>query len=386
MTIRERKTWENKTATRRDVLPVEEAAAKRASAHPQTPDEGLTHPAAYADPEADAYMNGDPESWAEGVHPGPYRTSPAPANPMDDGGYRHPAAQPGAPAKNASMTRQAAEIQAAKCIRIAQALLGKEASESLIEDQALDFMDLPDFRLTATLRRLEASTEDEEVLLRKMLAAEDESEGVEEKEEAEEEAEPKTAATDHMAQVLSLIAGLTEQIAALKTAPVTAAAPVVACGEDTMVAGGADMDEDEAMLASMLAAEVEGPGPIAQDFDDTGISMDPVDDPMSFDDFAPEDEDLMSLYASDLDGMKSASKLAGDEEEEVEEEEEEPADKTAAGRTAAQRVASTQLRPQPKKPSVGAKTLGTVRTASGEAGDLARLWDSAPDVSSVFGK
>jgi hypothetical protein len=43
------------------------------------------------------------------------------------------------------------------------------------------------------------------------------------------------------------------------------------------------------------------------------------------------------------------------------------------------------LRPQPKKASKGAKTLGGVsKAASSEVGDLSKLWESAPDVSRFF--
>ena len=397
MSTRRRTTWENR-------LPVE----RFASEHPAYPDEGLTHPAAYADPEADAYENGDTSSWAEDPHPGPYRTSLAPANPMDDGGYRHPAAQPGAPAKNASLTRQAAERKAAKCIRLAQAMLGKNATVEMIEDQALDFMDFSDARLAMSLRRLEAATEDVNVLLSRM-AGEDVEEEVEvevddeededtedssddgkqafrftagEDEEEEEEDEGKTASSARLAEVLSVLSNLQAQVAALSS----------------RIAGGdAAEDEEEAMLASMLAeAQTQqacgemAVDPVADSFldDDAGFVDDgddfvddiynnPVDDPMNLDDgtFLSDEDDalLSSLYAG--------TKFAGDEEEvEVEEKVE---------KQAARKVASTkpQLRPQPKKPSAGLKALPQIRTASSnDVDELSKLWGSAPDVSNIFGK
>ena len=43
------------------------------------------------------------------------------------------------------------------------------------------------------------------------------------------------------------------------------------------------------------------------------------------------------------------------------------------------------LKPQPKKESKGAKTLGGVsKEAASEVNDLAKLWESAPDVSKFF--
>jgi hypothetical protein len=401
------------------------APTRRASAHPATPWEGETHPAAYPDPEADAYENGDPSSWAEDPHPPPYRTSVAPAVPYDDGGYRHPATQPGAPAKNASVNvRIAAERKAAKCIRIAAALLGSNVATAaqrgekiatdLIEDQALDFMDLSDARIASTLLRLEASTVDEETLLRKMLAAENgEDEESAEDEESETKASKK-ASTEMMAAIHSLQA----EIEALKAGKHHMSGDEdallaemldqekmsgdVMSEEDAMLAemlnqekmGGDDMSEEDALLAEMLKEAVAPPKaakpPIMAE--ETEPVMGGFEDPMAMADEsdamgADEEAILASLFASrsaaeetDEESEATASKKA-DEDEELEEEEEELEEPAAKNASA--------LRPQPKKASVGAKTIGSqTRVASSggnDLGDLARLWASAPDVSKVFG-
>lgn len=444
---RQRMTWGGKSATG-PVLPVEEAArkaaeAKRASAHPQTPDEGITHPAGYPDPtQPAAYENGDTSSWAEDPHPGPYRTSPAPAVPVDDGGYKHPATQPGAPAKNASDLRVAVEHKAAKCLRIASAVLGSEitaaaeagdkVATSMIEDQALDFMDLPDARLAATLRRLEAAKEDPEKLLRKMLAGEDgeEVEEEEEEEEVEETASKKSASDDKLAEVMSMLAGLQAQLAEMKAGGGhKAEAPVDA--EEAMLAemmkeeakkAEAPVDaeaEAEAMLQAMLAEEakmaeapavaeapakaeapVEAGKSLAQYLeDDMDISMDAIDDPMGLlgDPMLQggDDEVLASLFASDVKVAKKA-----EDEEEVEEEgddaaegedeeiEDEAAEEDAGKKAAvAKAAADAKLRPQPKKAGAGAKTVGTqVRTAGARSDidELSKIWESAPDVRKAF--
>lgn len=428
------------------------APTRRASAHPATPWEGETHPAAYPDPEADAYENGDPSSWAEDPHPPPYRTSVAPAVPYDDGGYRHPATQPGAPAKNASVNvRVAAERKAAKCIRIATALLGPNVASAaqrgdkvatdLIEDQALDFMDLSDARVANTLLRLEASTEDEETLLRKMLAAEG-GEGDEKAEDEEGEAKASKKAAE--GELMAAIHGLKAEIEALKAGkhfggeePPVMAGKHHMGGEEAMLAemleqekmgyghmGGEEhMSEEDAMLAEMMKEAEEAPAvppqmaakapavaPQMAGKPFMAEEVEPVmggfEDPMAMGDEADamgadEEAILASLFASrlagaegdeaaeDEEGEAQASKKAGkkggegDElaEEEVEEEEVEEESETAAKKAS--------LRPQPKKASVGAKTIGSqTRVASaggGDLGDLARLWASAPDVSKVFG-
>jgi hypothetical protein len=415
---------------------------RRASAHPATPWEGETHPAATPDPEADAYETGDPSSWAEDPHPPPYRTSIAPAVPYDDGGYRHPATQPGAPAKNASMNvRIAAEEKAKKCLRVATALLGPNvvaAAErgdkiaiDMLEDQAFDFMDMPDARLANTLLRIEAATEDEETLLRNMMAAEG-GEEEEEKEEADAKATKKAAEGEIMAAINSLKA----EIEALKAGKAPAVKPAMAEGDDeeamlaAMLAeekmGGQHMSEEDMMLAAMLkeaeaapavkppmaavpavkppmaaAPAVKPPMAMAEVEIEEPV-MGNFEDPMAMDDAGMMGEEeqalLASLFASraasdDEDdtqeepAAKKASKKADDDEdaddvemggEEEEEEEQAPVAKKAS---------APALRPQPKKASAGAKTIGSqTRVASGgDLGDLAALWSSAPDVSSVFG-
>lgn len=435
MSQRERMTW-GKSASG-PTLPVEEAK-KRASAHPATPDEGITHPAGYKDPEANAYENGDTSSWAEDPKGPPYRTSPAPAVPVDDGGYKHPATQPGAPQKNASHDLRArVEQKAALCIRIAQHLLGKEASVDMVEDQALDFMDISDGRIASTLRRIEAATEDPETLLRRMTAEEEGS--PEDKKEDAEEDKGKKAADDRMAEVITALSGIRAEMERMKQgwgARAEDPKPEAPKSADDMLAdmmkeeaakgaapmyGGEDKEAEE-MLAKMLAEEQAPPADVKPEaktlsqFMDEDISLDPIlDDPMGLDPAAmPMDDEalLSSLFASrnaaddeeekdeDKKAGKKAKKAEDDEEEadakeeeEVEEKDKEVEEEEVDGKEGAKKKASAgqvvaQLRPQPKKASSGARTVGTqVRTAaaSGDVSELAKLWDSAPDVSKVFG-
>ena len=116
--------------------------SRKASAHPAYPDEGAASPAyPGADPGEHDYENGNTSSWAEDPTKGPYKQSAHPAYP-DEG--------PASPAyKQAALERKAA-----KCIRIASAMLGKRASTRAIEDQALVFMDLDNRAIQASLARL----------------------------------------------------------------------------------------------------------------------------------------------------------------------------------------------------------------------------------------
>jgi len=143
---RHRSTWNNRAA----------------SAPPATPgyDEPSNHPAAYPDPAANAYENGDTSSWAEDPHPGPYPNSAPPADPGMDEPQGHPATDlahyfPNGVGKQAARdVRAAAEQKADKCIQIATRMLGKKASVDAIESQALDLMVLTNRQIAASLARM----------------------------------------------------------------------------------------------------------------------------------------------------------------------------------------------------------------------------------------
>lgn len=428
MMSRQRLTWQDggDKAASQQVLPVEQARA--ASAHPATPDEGAAHPAAQPDPGEHDYENGDTSSWAEDPTTGPYPNSAHPETP--DEGSAHPAAK-----EAARDLRAAVERKAAKCIRIATAMLGAGATVAAIEDQALDLMDMPDTAINATLNRL-AEDEDEddaeeegkeasdetrsaadEALLRKLLAEEDEDEdeGKEASDEAllrrllaeedEDEDEGKEASVEKSAldQILEKLSGIDNRLSALET-PKTA--------EDE------DEDDDEALLANLLAEEevVEAP---EDDVESMLLSMleeeividepemieemiedddDDMDDDMTLDMGLTEDsmglgdEDIMDEGDDDLlANLFADSRLAGDEddddeEEEEEVEEEEVEEEEVEEEEVEKEAKKANLKPRPKKASAGASRLGGVTKSadSSEIDELSKLWPSAPDVSKVF--
>lgn len=145
--MRERLTWKRGGALN--------APPRRASAHPAYPDEGAASPAYQPDPEADAYENGDTSAWAEDPNPGPYPQSAHPAYP-DEG-----PASPAYIAKQGSVAL-ALERKAAKCVRLASAMLGPTASQHEVESQAFAFMDMSERALQASLSRLAQQDEEEE--------------------------------------------------------------------------------------------------------------------------------------------------------------------------------------------------------------------------------
>lgn len=147
MTTRNRMTWQR-----------QKQASPPPASYGWTPD----HPAFYPDPDADKYENGDTSSWAEDPTKGPYPQGPAPASVSWK--PSHPAAKPdaggpipppvGPDAGKKAALRQQVEKKAAKCIRIASAILGKSASTEAIENKALSLMDVSDRKIDAALVKM----------------------------------------------------------------------------------------------------------------------------------------------------------------------------------------------------------------------------------------
>lgn len=161
--------------------------SRHASEHPATPDEGPASPAHLAEPAADAYATGDTSAWAEDPHPGPYPNSAHPAMP-DEG--------PASPAHKAA----ALERKAAKCIRLATAMLGDSASVASIENQALALMDLPDRSIKASLSRL-AEDADEAI---------DEDDAAAAEADLAEEPKKKASVSDRIARLERVLVKLAE--------------------------------------------------------------------------------------------------------------------------------------------------------------------------------
>ena len=435
---RQRTTWTDRTASDPPAIP----------GYQEKP----THPAAPpADPGKDDYKNGDTSAWAEDPTKGPYKQSEAPAMPGYQEAPTHPAA------KRAAMEMRAAmERKASKCIQMAQSMLGRKATASMVEDQALDFMNLSERQIQAALARISTS----------FLAGDDKPEDKsedkpeEKKPEAKEAHGPFDVYDINLDDVISIDewAGSPEIFAALDTdgdGLITRQDVVMGMGESFAsgifsskksdqnapmgpTSGGeapavppmaAAVDEDEAaekMLAAMLAEEQapqtedegltveekqmlaemteEKPVPIAAPIPPPApvasieAPMAPVAcgvdaDPMGLMDVEPTEDDLLALYGMGTPKCAGEKKPEGEPEPEEKKAAEEPEEKTEPepepeeDKDASKKEAA--LRPQPRKPSTGPKTLGAVaKTASGknEVDELSKLWESAPDVSEVFGR
>lgn len=373
---------------------------RTAGAPPAVPMDLQGHPNAQPDPGPDAYKNGDPSSWAEDPHKGPYNEVPAPSMPRE-----------------AALARQATLRKSAKCVKLAEYMLGPKATDQQIESQALAMMEWDDGALDQSLENLgqsvdpvdapidlddgadfdaldfdaldldddqaieplewdaapyndgqfdaldlddsntlsfdefddfdpeaalaEMEDEDSEALLASML-----------KEEADKES------AGHMAALEQRIAGLEQSIAGLgQNLSRVASIMVKMAGED---AEPEDKPKDESEDESEDEPKDEPKDESEDDASDKTASLD-----IQFD--APVDPMVM------LAGDNSLQALYG---KTAAEEAEEEAQKQAA-RVANQRAVKASQAPKP------VKTLGNVRVAS-QVNSLESLWHSDPDLSGHF--
>ena len=357
------------------------------------------HPAHKADPEVDDYLidndgNGtgsEPSDFNEDVHAGPYENGAHPATP-DEGPY-HPAQPAG---KQAAMRRRAAEKKAAKCIRIAQAMLGGTATVAQIEDQAVDLMDLSDASIDRQLERLStigvnADQNDPEDKTLNPGGTVDGEPAIEA--DPEEVAEESKHAADFLAEEdlaaeELLAAMLAEEEAEEEAGDEEAYGDVM--GEMPMMAEMPMMsehhDEAEAEIADLMAPEAGDPMGLADEgpSEDDAVLAELFAGRLASDEEG-EDEEGEDEEADEEAEEEAGKKASDDEADDEEAEEEEGEDEEGEDEEAGKKAASKQ-RPKARKSSKGARSLGAVtKAASSEINDLSQLWETAPDVTDVFG-
>ena len=360
--------------------------ARRASAHPATPDEGPASPAGNGeDPTADAYENGDTSSWASDPHPhpGPYPDSAHPATP--DEGSDHPAGKSASDEISPETNRRASQ-----CVRIATAMLGEPdspAKVAAIEAQAIELMHLPDASITASLKRLGLDGDGED--------------------DTDKEASSKISKnTDRIARLERVLIRLADddldEEAATKKASAELETRVARLERILVKLAEEDEDDDGDRIARLervlirLAEEEEEEDPAPK-----AAATDKKADDLLLEEMLREEGMLDEPCGM---GEPSMDEPSGDTELEIDLAEEDPMtiladddlDEEAATVLAslysetpgANREAATEpeRRPQPKKASTGASSLGNVRTASNDSdvAQLENLWKSAPDVSALI--
>jgi hypothetical protein len=276
-----------------------------------------------------------------------------------------------------SPTVASVKVAANKAVKLAYLLLGNKVAESIIEDQADDFMLLGPEAMDRTLARFaktsELYAEDEE---------EDESKTASE-EEAEETAEEKTASEEETSE----------------TEPVTAEDKGKE-EEEKAAESIQEKKEEEAKEASEALAEegAEDEGPVedtgadekeASDKSEEGESKEAAEKKAEDDDDDDDDDDdedegdskEASETVSDMDieltstmddgNVEDDSRLAGIFDDDIPEELPEPG--------AGKREASSKKQ--------GIKSLGGQPKVAGDGGetqDISSIWADAPDVSQIF--
>ncbi len=423
---RERTTW---------------TADRKASAAPATPGYGTEdqgHPAHKPDPAYEAYKNGDPSAWAEDPTPPPYLQGNPPADPgYDVEDQDHPAhMNPPRVPKEATMSLKAmVERKATKAIKVARLVLGCGADQDLVEETAVDLMDLPDDSLNSMYARFgggflaeeqeevpnediaallaEAEEEDEDPVMARIKAMEEElaslkaasttkkaeDEEAEEPEEKPEEAkakkdEEKTAAVKTAkGNFQAMLASMDTDNDGFLMASDWAGNKAMFASLDTdkdgivSVEEAAEMffaqeDPEEVKAEMEIGADQNDPHAFkADDCDESGMfSM--TSDPMGLDETPEEDamlDEIFGCKTAKKDGKKDGKKVE-EEEDDIELEAEEKEDEKKAGKKA------STLNPQRPKVAKGPKTLGSqTRVAANVSTELSDLWDSDPDVNAVFG-
>jgi hypothetical protein len=397
---------------------------KKASEHPAYPDEGPASPAYDGQTPADAYDIGGPSEFAEDPHPGPYPNSAHPATP-DEG--------PASPAyKAASLERKAA-----KCIRIASAMLGENATVSAVEDQALALMDLSDRAIQASLSRIageEASEEEEEAseeesskkafdsrisrlerVLIRLAGEEDEDEDEDDSDDDEDDSDEESSKKASDAKLLDRMLREERMGRYASSRPRRRSRKAYMEGmhdDESMLAemmaeegmSHDEASEEESMLAEMMAEEgmdhgepmkheeaSEEESMLAEMMAEEGMDMsipgaaevmapDGMDqnDPASFYDEGMEDAEMsvemMDESMEDPMGMVDMEMMDDDEKMVL----------ASIYGEDSKKASAPKVRPQPKKASKGATRLGGVTKAASDVNDLSSLWESAPDVSKHF--
>lgn len=386
--MRERTTW-----PRTEIL---KRAALNKKADPYTMNQD------HKQPSADAYTNGSPSEWAEDVH------KPDDWKKEYSGGEvkRNEIGMPELLDKQASFLTKKADT----CIRLAEALLGKKASENLLEDQAVAFMELPDTHLIESVARL-AQAQDEE-----QSPAQDDAKQAQQQEESqqapaqeEKQASPVAPAltqesvSSMVAQALKpMIASIVGQV---KKAQEDAqqqqqAAPPAQESKEAAPAAPVAQQEQmdlQAMIQQEVQSQLQQQAPAQQQAapdqqqemtadqeldqllmdepgqgmgDDMGmgdIQMDPMPMDVGEVGLGPEDDALSMLFANN-DEVQQAQQ----------------AKQASSVRTASTRTLG--LQPTKGVARIGGPVSGSSKVAASQETDkLSSLWNSAPDVREHFG-
>ena len=413
---RERTTWNRSEIAKAANLKVAADIYDMNQDHPQ--------------PKPDAYVIGGPSEFAEDVSPSnwesEYSGGQVKRNEIGMPEFRSETFNH--PEKTAS--EEVLTKKAALCVAISRSILSKTASESLIEDQALDLMNLPDSSVMSMYTRLaaeqEEEDEDEDEGQEKQAAQdqeEEEEEGGQEKQagkippqflenikekkeeaaekkeeskkeasedqEEEDQGQQKQAAQDQISQLQQQAEQIQQQIAQLQQQQVSGqqvqsqAQQIAQCVQQA-IAQGQDPAQAVAQLLQQPQQVAQQPQQVSQDSEliDSMLAQDQMDPTADMDiqldtpsmdvgevQMDQNDQVLQQLFASNQEAQdaEEAQEAQGQEKQ------------AHAVRTASTRTVGT-------RPTAGVSRIGGAPiSSSGSKSDLSSLWNSDPDVRGAFG-
>jgi len=293
------------------------------------------------DPKYDQYAKGDPSAWAED----PHMKNPA----VDDGKREETGHAPLIDRRTASEAVAAAkklEEKAVKCIVASQRML-PGASEEVIEEQAADFMLLPDTALNSTLER-------QEKLAKSIVKAAEEN--AEEAEESKEDIEDPeiTAKKEKLASLQKEAAELQKELEAGSACDKTS--------EDEEGEAEEEKKEEEKEAGDM-----------------------PVE----------EEKEKEEAEEKKKEEEKEAGDMPAEEEKEKEEAEEEKKDKEKEATEEVKlatdndnlldQIFQTVTASENKQGATSLKGMVKKEASKSDSNDISKLWKTDPDVSEIFG-
>jgi len=402
--MRERTTWD-----RNEIAKQASGHAKKADPYTMNQPEHMK-----AQPSADAYVTGTPSDFAEDVHPSSdtweaeYSGGKVRRNEIGMPEYR-------SDTFNHAEKTASEEVlvkKAALCVRVARCVLSKSASEASVEDQALSFMHLPDSDLISTYNRLAAEEEDQ--------AQEQESEQQAQasqkqdqkqagqmppqfKENAEKKKEEAEAKKDEgqekKAQGQSQIAQAMQamQQGDMKQAEQAMQAAVQQMAQQLMqqlAQGQQQVAQAQQQMAQQQQVAQQQQQQMAQQ------QMAPTSDDQLLDQMLAEGQpqeqaslaDDIELEAQSMDvGTEQLDPVADEQLMQLfaNQDEAQQAEQAQQVKQASYGVRTASTRTVGARPTNGVSRLGGVvasAPASNSGGrDLSAIWNSAPDVSDVFG-
>lgn len=413
--MRERTTW-NRTE-------IVKLASMAKTADPYTMNQD------HKNPPTSKYQNGDPSSWGEDVH-SPNEWDKEYANGQTKRN------EIGMPEMRADSQKNASDQtllvkKADLCVKVARAMLGKKASEEVVEDQAVAFMALDDSALIDTFNRLanddqqgqqaqeEPKQAQQEQQQEQAAPPAQEQQAAQQQQEQQAAPQQQTAAAKAMAAMQSgdqegMKAALQQMVQeAMQQAPAQQAqgqqmqASKKKKAQDEQAQQGQSQDQKQAApqmdLSAMVQQEVQAQLAQQQAPAQQQAAQDPMqsqsNDQMLLDEMLAAPDAPMDMGgAGDIELEPSEMDVGGDlgpedadlkmlfatQETQDAEQAQQAQEKQASVRTASTRTVGT-------KPTAGVSRVGgfgQTKTASAGSNDvdkLSNLWATAPDVKEHFG-